>query len=112
MSKTTSYRESLLAAIADPIEAAAYLNAALEDSSHAFLKALKNVAQTRQMSRVAKEAGVQRETLYRSLSEQGNPTFETLLSVLNTLGMKISIVPDDPASDASDLPANRTRLSA
>ncbi len=95
MAKTTSYRESLLTALADPTEASAYLNAALEDSPQAFLKALKNVAQARQMSRVAKDAGVQRETLYRSFSEQGNPTFETLSSVLGALGMKISIVVDD-----------------
>ena len=47
------------------------------------------------MSRVAKDAGVQRETLYRSFSEQGNPTFETLSSVLGALGMKIPIVLDD-----------------
>ena len=90
--KTRSYRQSLLDALADPVEASAYLNAALDDSPQAFLKALKNVAQARQMSRVAKEAGIQRETLYRSFSEQGNPTFETLSSVLEALGMKLSIV--------------------
>jgi probable addiction module antidote protein len=94
MTKTTSYRESLLTALADPIEASAYLNAALEDSPQAFLKALKNVAQARQMSKVAKDAGIQRETLYRSFSEQGNPTFETLSSVLAALGMKLSISPN------------------
>jgi probable addiction module antidote protein len=76
----------------DPGEASAYLNAALDDSPKAFLKALKNVAQARQMSRVAKDAGIQRETLYRSFSEQGNPTFETLSSVLEALGMKLAIV--------------------
>jgi probable addiction module antidote protein len=94
MTKTTPYRESLLAALADPIEASAYLNAALEDSPQAFLKALKNVAQARQISKVAKDAGIQRETLYRSFSEQGNPTLETLSSVLAALGMKLSISPD------------------
>ena len=71
--KTSSYRQSLLAALLDPVEASAYLNAALEDSPEAFLKALKNVA----------------------LSEQGNPTFETLSSVLGALGMKLSIAPND-----------------
>ena len=47
------------------------------------------------MSRVAKDTGIQRETLYRSFSEQGNPTFETLSSVLEALGMKLAIVQDD-----------------
>ncbi len=92
--KTSSYRDSLLAALADPVEASAYLNAAIEDSPESFLKALKNVAQARQMSKVAKDAGVQRETLYRSLSEQGNPTFETLSSVLGALGMRLMVATD------------------
>ena len=92
MSRTTSYRKSLLTALEDRVEASAYLNAALDDSPQAFLKALRNVAQARQMSRVAKDAGVQRETLYRSFSEQGNPTFETLSSVLEALGMRLSII--------------------
>jgi probable addiction module antidote protein len=62
---------------------------------------LKNVAQARQMAKVAKDAGVQRETLYRSFSEQGNPTFETLSSVLGALGMKLSIAPNDTESALS-----------
>ena len=102
MTKSVPYRESLLGALADPVEASAYLNAALEDSQRAFLKALKNVAQARQMSRVAKEAGIQRETLYRSFSEEGNPTFETLSSVLGALGMKLSIVPEDSGASAAE----------
>ena len=93
--KTSSYRQSLLTALLDPIEASAYLNAALEDSPEAFLKALKNVAQARPMAQVAKQAGIQRETLYRAFSEQGNPTFETLSSVLGALGMKLSITPSE-----------------
>jgi probable addiction module antidote protein len=91
--KTSSYRQSLLTALLDPVEASAYLNAALEDSPEAFLKALKNVAQARPMVQVAKQAGIQRETLYRAFSQQGNPTFETLSSVLGALGMKLFIAP-------------------
>ena len=93
--KTSSYRQSLLTSLRDPVEASAYLNAALEDSPEAFLKALKNVAQARTMASVAREAGIQRETLYRAFSEQGNPTFETLSSVLAALGMKLSIAPNE-----------------
>jgi probable addiction module antidote protein len=93
--KTSSYRQSLLTALRDPVEASAYLNAALEDSPEAFLKALKNVAQARPMAQVAREAGIQRETLYRAFSENGNPTFETLSSVLAALGMKLSIAPKE-----------------
>jgi probable addiction module antidote protein len=49
------------------------------------------------MAQVAREAGIQRETLYRAFSEQGNPTFETLSSVLAALGMKLSIAPSESA---------------
>lgn len=97
--KTSSYRQSLLNALLDPAEASAYLNAALDDSPGAFLKALKNVAQARPMTEVARDSGIQRETLYRSFSEQGNPTFETLSSVLGALGMKLSIAPNESASE-------------
>lgn len=100
MTKSVPYRESLMRALSDPVEASAYLNAALDDSQRAFLKALKNVAQARQMSRIAKEAGIQRETLYRSFSEEGNPTFETLSSVLSALGMKLSVVREEAGTQS------------
>ena len=105
--KTSSYRESLLSALLDPVEASAYLNASLEDSPEAFLKALKNVAQARSMASVARDAGIQRETLYRAFSEQGNPTFETLSSVLGALGMKLSIAPNDSEAAMSLTGATR-----
>jgi probable addiction module antidote protein len=89
--KTRPYRELLLERLANPEVASYYLNAAIEDSPEAFLKALKNVAQAHQISKVAKDAGIQRETLYRSFSEQGNPTFETLSSVLGALGMRLIV---------------------
>jgi probable addiction module antidote protein len=89
--RTTPYREALLQNLADPKEAKAYLNAVLEDYPDGFPKALRNVAQARQMSRLAVDAGVKRETLYRSLSENGNPTYDTLTSVLGALGLKFTI---------------------
>jgi probable addiction module antidote protein len=103
--KTSSYRQSLLTSLLDPVEASAYLNAALEDSPEAFLKALKNVAQARPMAQVAREAGIQRETLYRAFSDQGNPTFETLSSVLAALGMKLSIAPSESEAEVTFLSA-------
>jgi probable addiction module antidote protein len=90
-SKTSSYREALLQSLVDPSEAAEYLNAAIEDGPESFLKALGNVAQARQMTRVAKDAGVQRETMYRSFSPQGNPTWATLSSVIRAVGLKFLV---------------------
>jgi probable addiction module antidote protein len=64
--------------LANPEVAKHYLSEAVEESHESFLTALKTVAQARQMAKVARHAGVQRETLYRSLSEGGNPTLDTL----------------------------------
>ena len=89
--KTRPYREVLLANLIDPVEAKGYLNAVLEEYPEGFLKALRNVAQARQMAKVAQEAGIQRESLYRVLAEGGNPTLDTLTAVLKAVGLKISI---------------------
>jgi probable addiction module antidote protein len=92
MPKTrASYRSWQMEKLSDPAIAAAYLNACLDESPQTFLSGLKKVAQARQMTAVAKEAGIQRETLYRSISEQGNPTLETLSSVLAVLGMELRV---------------------
>jgi probable addiction module antidote protein len=96
MPKTTrSYRSWQLEKLANPEIALNYLNAALEESPEIFLTALGKVAQANQMTRVAEDAGIQRETLYRSFSEQGNPTFATLSNVLSALGMRLAIAAKD-----------------
>jgi probable addiction module antidote protein len=99
MRKSRSYQEALLENLSDPSEAAHYLNAAMEDSLEMFLVALKDVAQAQQMSKVAKEAGIKRETLYRSFSEQGNPTAATLVSVLKAVGLKLAVSELEPTTE-------------
>lgn len=89
--KTQSFSAWQTEKLANPKNAANYLNAALQDSTEAFLIAVGKVLQARQVSKVAKDAGVQRETLYRSFSEQGNPTLETLTAVLRAVGLNIVI---------------------
>ncbi len=79
--------------LADPQEAASYLEAALEESPRLFLLALRDVAESRQMSKVASSAGVARESLYRMLSETGNPTFSSLSAVLSSVGMRLRVDP-------------------
>lgn len=86
-----SFRVWQMGKLSDPGRAASYLNAALSDSTESFLVALGKVAQARQMTRVAEEAGVKRESLYRSLSSEGNPTIDTLTSVLGVLGLRMTI---------------------
>ncbi len=77
----------------DPEYATAYLNAALEDSPEGFLLALRDVADARRMSLVARSAQVNRENLYRMLSEKGNPRLNKLSAVLRSLGLKLNVVP-------------------
>jgi probable addiction module antidote protein len=98
---TSSYREALLESLVDPREAVRYLNAVLKDYPEGFLKALRNVAQARQMSQVAEVAGIQRESLYRALSDGGNPTFETFTSVLAALDLRMTISSEVGASRRS-----------
>jgi len=71
----------------------AYLNSALEDGEPAvLLEALRNVAQAKGgMGALAKAAGVSRESLYRTLSRRGNPKIETIMALLNALGLKLTI---------------------
>jgi probable addiction module antidote protein len=99
--RTTDFREDLLADLADPQEAVHYLNAALEDSERMALVALRDVAEARQMARVAEEAGVAREALYRMLSRSGNPTFDSFMGILSALGLKILFAPTSPTDDST-----------
>jgi probable addiction module antidote protein len=68
------------------------LKIALEDSNPGFLtQALGTVARARGMSQVAQASGLSRESLYKSLSAEGNPEFGTVLRVMQALGLKLSI---------------------
>src|SRR5947209_18457646 len=89
--RTRDYNSWRLEKLVDPEIAEGYLNDALSDSPEMFLKALLNVVQSRQVTTVAKKAGVKRESIYRAFSTRGNPTLDTLNSVLDALGLKIEI---------------------
>jgi probable addiction module antidote protein len=93
MSKLSKdYRESLLEDLQDPHEAAAYLTAALEEGDSAvFLLALRNVADAKGMSAVAAKADLNRESLYRMLSERGNPQLDSLSALLDALELRLAV---------------------
>ena len=89
---TEKYENNLKADLLDPVEAAEYLNAALEDGSQeVFLMALKDVANAKGISEIARETKLNRENLYRILSTQGNPKLKSLNSVLHSVGLKLSV---------------------
>lgn len=75
---------------------AAYLEACLEEANGdaAFLaKALGNIARAKGMTEIARETGLSRESLYKSLSGERSPSFETVLKVIGALGLKIHAEP-------------------
>jgi probable addiction module antidote protein len=89
---TEKYENNLKDDLLDPAEAAEYLNAALEaGSQEVFLMALKDVADAKGLSEIARETKLNRENLYRILSTQGNPKLKSLNSVLHSVGLKLSV---------------------
>ena len=78
----------------DPAFAAEYLRTALEetDEPRVLLIALRQIAEARGgIAKVAKAAGIQRESLYRALSASGNPRLSTLLAVTHAVGLKLTV---------------------
>ena len=89
-----NYEVALKTDLADPVEAAAYLNAALEDGSQdVFLMALRDVARARGLTRIARQTALNRENMYRILSEEGNPQLSSLKSLLDALGLRLAVEP-------------------
>ena len=77
-----------------PEECALYLEAVLAeagDDPTFIAKAIGDVARARGMSRTARDAGITREGLYKALSEDGNPSFGTVLKVLSALGLRLHV---------------------
>ena len=80
----------------DPEFAAEYLKAAMEDRDEpkVLLLALRHIAEaTGGVARIAKQAGVERESLYRALSPRGNPRLSTLLAVTRAMGLTLTVEP-------------------
>ena len=92
--KSIDYQDYLIKSLKDPEEAAGYLNAALEGGDiSVFLLALQNVVQAQGgVTKIAKKAHKSRTSLYRTLSEKGNPYLETTNHILAVMGMHFKIV--------------------
>ena len=88
--KTTAYDTA--EHLRTPDEMAAYLDAWLEeapDDAAGLARALGDIARAKGMTQVAKDAGLSRESLYRALSAEGNPSFATVLRVARALGVRL-----------------------
>ena len=96
MSGTTTTRYDVAEHLRTPEEMAAYLEACMEEvpGDAAFIaKALGDIARAKGMTQVAKDAGLSRESLYKALSGERNPGFDTILKVVHALGIELHAVP-------------------
>ena len=92
MSKTKTTRYDVAEHLRTPKEMAAYLEACFEEANGdaAFIaKALSDIARAKGMAQVARDAGLSRESLYKALSGERSPGFDTILKVMDALGLKL-----------------------
>ena len=92
MAKTTTTKYDVAEHLRKPEEMAAYLEACIQeaDGNAAFIaKALGDIARAKGMTQVARDAGLSRESLYKALSGERSPGFDTILKVVRALGLKL-----------------------
>ena len=99
MGKTVTTRYDVAEHLRNPEEMAAYLEACIEeaDGDAAFIaKALGNIARAKGMAQVARDSGLSRESLYKALSGERSPGFDTILKVAGALGLKLHVEASQP----------------
>ena len=92
MSKTKTTTYDVAEHLRNPEDAAAYLEASFEEANGdaAFItKALGDIARSKGMSQISQTTGLSRESLYKALSGDRNPGFDTVLKVINALGLEL-----------------------
>src|SRR3990170_2278295 len=92
MAKTITTKYDVSEHLRTSEEMAAYLEACIEEANGdaAFIaKALGDIARAKGMSQVARDAGLSRESLYKALSGERSPGFDTILKVIDALGLKL-----------------------
>lgn len=92
MPKTHTTRYDVSEHLRTPEDMAAYLEACLEDAhgdATRIAKALGDIARAKGMSQVARDAGLSRASLYRALSGDSSPNFDTILKIIEALGLRL-----------------------
>ena len=90
MKRAVRFGRALKGQVSDPDRAAQYLTACYEEGPNVFLQALRDVVEAQGgMTRTARIAGLNRESLYRRLSHRGNPRLASLDAGLSALGLKL-----------------------
>ena len=92
MAKTKTTRYDAAEHLRTPKEMAAYLQVCMEEAggdASFIAKALGDIARAKGMAQVARDTGLSRESLYKALSGERSPGFDTILKVVNALGLKL-----------------------
>ena len=106
VTKTKTIPYDVAEQLRTPEEIAAYLDAWLDEASDdapGIARALGDIARAKGMTQVAKDAGLSRESLYKALSADGNPSFATVLKVARALGVKLHAEAPMLGEDGADL---------
>lgn len=99
MKKYRDFKDYNIEKLRDPEEAGIYLSVALEEyeedsDTEAFLLALRDVAEAQGgLTKLALDTGLNRQNLYKALSEKGNPRLQTVEAILHQLGFRLSVEP-------------------
>lgn len=92
MSKVKTNPLDISQYLEDEADMVAYLQSVLEENDPVLLRlALGDIAKAKGMSDIAQQIGVNRQSLYKSLSEDGNPAYDTIAKVITALGMKLTV---------------------
>jgi len=97
MAKHIDYHDYLIKSLKDPVEAAGYLNAALNDRDiDGFLEALRHVVESRGgIAKLSEKTSKGRNSLYKTISSNGNPYLRNTNEILDTLGFHFSVIPNE-----------------
>ncbi len=89
---TVDYEKGLINRLKNPEYASEYLNQALKEGSQdLFMLALRDVAKAKGITRTARESNLNRESMYKMMSENGNPNLSSLNKLLDSLGLTLNI---------------------
>ncbi len=90
---SANYKDMLLKHLNDAETAAAYLNEHMKDEGpkrkELLLQAFKNVMEAQGFTKLSKSSGISRRSLYHAFSDRGNPTLDTLLAILDSIGLEL-----------------------
>lgn len=96
MKKTATTKYDVAEHLRTPEEMAAYLEVCMEEANgdaSLIAKALGDITRAKGMTQVARDAGLSRESLYKALSGERSPSFDTILKVIDALGLQLHALP-------------------